>query len=202
MSLNLLWKSNELRLMKLLPRWILPAISWVGSVRLIWGNANPYQKRSPISITMQAFEELLFIDMIYIGGFSVQWKLLSVPQDSTFPSLLFNPTFFWLYFELLSVLPLVGKLLLILFSLLWPRETEVVRLAERRGDAHFGKFVQPGWTKPKVKRNNSTETMALDLLIFSVFLGDNPEHANIYYDWQSQYSRPFFLIPLGLLWAN
>lgn len=61
MSLNLLWKSNELRLMKVLPRWILPAISWVGSVRLIWGNANPYQKTSPISITMQAFEELLLL---------------------------------------------------------------------------------------------------------------------------------------------
>lgn len=103
MSLNLLWKSNELRLMKVLPRWILPAISWVGSVRLIWGNANPYQKRSPISITMQAFEELLFIDMIYIGGFSMLWKLLSVQQDSTFPSLLFNPTFFWLLFKLLWV---------------------------------------------------------------------------------------------------
>lgn len=35
---------------------------------------------------MQAFEELLFIDMIYIGGFSMLWKLLSVQQDSTFPS--------------------------------------------------------------------------------------------------------------------
>lgn len=103
MSLNLLWKSNELRLMKVLPRWILPAISWVGSVRLIWGNANPYQKRSPISITMQAFEELFFIDMIYIGGFSMQWKLLSVQQDSTLTSLLFNPTFFWLLFKPLRV---------------------------------------------------------------------------------------------------
>lgn len=103
MSLNLLWKSNELRLMKVLPRWILPAISWVGSVRLIWGNANPYQKRSPISITMQAFEELLFIDMIYIGGFSMLCKLLSVQQDSTFPSLLFNPIFFWLLSKLLRV---------------------------------------------------------------------------------------------------
>lgn len=85
MSLNLLWKSNELRLMKVLPRWILPAISWVGSVRLIWGNANPYQKRSPISITMQAFEELLFIDMIYIGGFSMLCKLLSLPRTAHFP---------------------------------------------------------------------------------------------------------------------
>lgn len=103
MSLNLLWKSNELHLMKVLPRWILPAISWVGSVRLIWGNANPYQKRSPISITMQAFEELLFIDMIYIGGFSMLCKLLSVQQDSTFPSLLFNPTLFWLLYKLLRV---------------------------------------------------------------------------------------------------
>lgn len=103
MSLNLLWKSNELRLMKVLPRWILPAISWVGSVRLIWGNANPYQKRSPISITMQAFEELLFIDMIYIGWFSMLCKLLSLQQDSTLPSLLLNPTFFWLLFKLLRV---------------------------------------------------------------------------------------------------
>lgn len=50
---------------------------------------------------MQAFEELLFIDMIYIGGFSMLWKLLSVQQDSTFPSLLFNPMFFWLLFKLL-----------------------------------------------------------------------------------------------------
>lgn len=55
-------------------------------------------------------------------------------------------------------------------------------LTESRGDAHCGKFVQPGWTKPKVKRNNSAETMALDPFIFSVFLGDNPEHGNICYD--------------------
>lgn len=55
-------------------------------------------------------------------------------------------------------------------------------LAESRGDAHFRKFVQPGWTKPKVKGNNSAETMVLGPLIFSVFPGNNPEHGNICYD--------------------
>lgn len=47
-------------------------------------------------------------------------------------------------------------------------------LAENKGDAHCRTFVQPEWTKSKVKRNDSDETMALDPLIFSVFLGDSP----------------------------
>lgn len=33
----------------------------------------------------------------------MQWKLLSVQQDSTLTSLLFNPTFFWLLFKPLRV---------------------------------------------------------------------------------------------------
>lgn len=95
MSLNLLWKSNELRLMKVLPRWILPAISWVGSVSSRWGNANPDQKWAPISITMQAFQERLFIEIIYIGGF---FEPVRAPRSAFvhFPSLPSALEVFWL----------------------------------------------------------------------------------------------------------
>lgn len=197
MSLNLLWKSNELRLMKVLPRWILRAISWVGSVRLIWGNANPYQKRSPISITMQAFEELLFIDMIYIGGFSMLWKLLSVQQDSVFPSLLFNPTFSWLLFKLLWV-PFFwrGNSLSFSFPFCDLERPKLCVWQRARAILIAGSLFSPDGQSQRLGENGVGSPH---------FQCISRRHFRAQWYWliqQSQYSRLFFLIPLGLLWAN